>query len=1091
MKQGSDALYWILLSLCLLMTSLYFFARQSSSIHSYQEKIQASVLKKEQKIARFLDQIQVQQADSSQWDQWSNLDFQVYEVQNEQIRFWNSTQVCDSLLVSLNDFSGRIVSPNGIFAYNMRTSQQQKFIAAFPINTSKRAFSIQESPSPYPIYNQQKQTIAFLSGPAYAIPIPTQFVLFILFIGILVGLVIVLNRWAIHLSKTHGPWLGAIFLLSIILLLRLLSIAQFAAITLPDLSLLHQAFSIQVLNTSLGDLFINSIVLLWLMSFFHREFELYEHLQIPAFSQWILSLFNYLSIILGFIIVTNLLQSFVLDSGLTFDFDNIFQLNSLTLLAMLSAIFLLFAFFLFTHRMMLTLVRIGLERNYRLRVLIIAVLLIMPILVWISPNLPIFQMILATLIYILLFDLFVEHSTPSLTWLFIWVVFFAAFASVSLFKFNLDKDRAIRLSYAKELSHLKDTLAEQNLETLKTELSKNSTDSLEDRLKTILPNLPYLNFNYQYEISNEPFVTFNPQNGNYHLRIDSTRFLQFRPHFQVQQYIYHNILPKTNYKNLQLLTNYDFQISKDGQTLWGKGKIAVFPKTPEIGQSTSSLSSHYASLSYRSKEGVLVTIEKELGGYIKPMSLFSYLFVLLLFCSLLLLLLARSSQSLPESLHFPILIKPSLRNRIQLAVITLIIGSFFIIGWVTVSFFQQSSNKTNEKRLLQKVGTVLRDLEHELQLITPQNDSLLLQDIAKPISDIHHIDLHIFGLDGKLNYSSAEFIFQKGILANRMHPKAYHQLSIQNKKLFIQKENIQNQIFKTVYLPLRTNSNAINAYLSIPYYSSDSSLEQEVSDFMGALLNVYVFLLLLAGVIAIAVANSITQPISTIGERLTDLKLGRNEALEWNSQDEIGDLVNAYNTMIEELEASTEKLKQSEREGAWREMAKQVAHEIKNPLTPMKLSIQYLMHVAKSDPARAESMLAKVSQTLIEQIEGLARIATEFSNFAKMPTAKNSHFILNDVVQSVYNLFTQVPEDHLSIQLAMPDKNFPVFADRENLMRVLNNLIKNAIQAIPDEKEGQIKVQLYPQNKMAIIAVQDNGTGISDELKEKVFRNRV
>lgn len=191
--------------------------------------------------------------------------------------------------------------------------------------------------------------------------------------------------------------------------------------------------------------------------------------------------------------------------------------------------------------------------------------------------------------------------------------------------------------------------------------------------------------------------------------------------------------------------------------------------------------------------------------------------------------------------------------------------------------------------------------------------------------------------------------------------------------------------------------------------------------------------------------------------------------------------------MIRKLEESTTKLKQSEREGAWREMAKQVAHEIKNPLTPMKLSIQHLMRVQQTQPERAAEMMEKVSGNLIEQIENLSRIASEFSNFAKMPRANRQVLQLNEVINSVYQIFRETPDDSELLYMELPAQTVEVFADKGQIIQVLNNLIKNAIQAIPDDRQGMITLKLIPKEDIAYILVEDNGSGIPDAMIEKVF----
>lgn len=304
----------------------------------------------------------------------------------------------------------------------------------------------------------------------------------------------------------------------------------------------------------------------------------------------------------------------------------------------------------------------------------------------------------------------------------------------------------------------------------------------------------------------------------------------------------------------------------------------------------------------------------------------------------------------------------------------------------------------------------------------------------------------------------------------------------------IGKPSLRNRIQILVIL-LTLLSFAVVGAVTISFFK-DTVLNWQKSLYylVDQLIKIYVFLLLATGVLAIAVANSITRPIVRVGKNLKNLTLGKNEAIEWHSSDEIGELISEYNQMIQKLEESTEKLKQSERESAWREMAKQVAHEIKNPLTPMKLSIQYLQHTVKSNPEEAQAMLQRVTHTMIEQIDGLARIATEFSNFAKMPKPENETFTLNDVVQSVFDLFAKNPENNVELNAHFTETPLQVFADKDHIIRVLNNLIKNAIQAIPEDRQGRIEVSLFADGDRAVMQVQDNGSGIAPDMQERVFQ---
>jgi len=257
---------------------------------------------------------------------------------------------------------------------------------------------------------------------------------------------------------------------------------------------------------------------------------------------------------------------------------------------------------------------------------------------------------------------------------------------------------------------------------------------------------------------------------------------------------------------------------------------------------------------------------------------------------------------------------------------------------------------------------------------------------------------------------------------------------------------------------------------------------------MGALLSGYVFFLLIAGAVAIWVANSITEPLEQLREHLQELRIDQLEPLDWERQDEIGRLVQAYNTALGALADSTERLRQSERESAWREMAKQVAHEIKNPLTPMKLSLQYLQRAAGQQPDRVEQLLPGTLNTLLEQIDSLDRIATEFSHFARMPKAENEHFDLRSIVRAAYDLFGEQASEELHYELELPEIPAPVFADRKQLLRVLNNLLQNAHQAIPSGRRGSISMRLVSnQPHTWTIEVVDNGSGIPESIRDRVF----
>jgi nitrogen fixation/metabolism regulation signal transduction histidine kinase len=233
------------------------------------------------------------------------------------------------------------------------------------------------------------------------------------------------------------------------------------------------------------------------------------------------------------------------------------------------------------------------------------------------------------------------------------------------------------------------------------------------------------------------------------------------------------------------------------------------------------------------------------------------------------------------------------------------------------------------------------------------------------------------------------------------------------------------------------------------------------------------------------VTTYVTKPLRIVQQQLARISLGkRNEPIEWQSNDEIGGLVSEYNQMLLKLEESAALLAKSEREGAWQEMAKQVAHEIKNPLTPMKLNLQYLQKVVNEGGEDFSGKFKKVSASMIEQIDTLAHIANEFSNFAKMPKVNLEQVNLREVIQSTIELFKS---DQAQISFSS-EIDFPiVLADKNQCVRVFNNIIKNAVQSIPENRIGKIEINISSQNEMVLVSVKDNGSGISDSMKEKIF----
>ncbi len=1002
-----------------------------------------------------------------------------------------------------------------------------------------------------PIHSQNDQIIGYLKATA---PLPNRFrqsILLLLFSMAFVALAVLLNDIAHLFVKQNRAWLGGLLLLLGVGGLRWLSLEYQWTQSFADLKLFEQTFSTEVMNSSLGDLLINSFILLWLMIFFHWAFRTAPVRNAATPWKLLLSGLSYLSVVIGYLLLTKLFRSLVLSSGLIFDFDNVFRLNFFSTLGIISALITLISFFLFSHRLMQTALNTGLTQRQRLLTMLLTVGISLPLVTAFELNIPAVQIGLIGFVYLLLFDLFLISQLPSLTWLALWLVMLSGYSAHLLYRYNLQLDRETRLEYAKALEEPRDQLAEADILQLSDDLLQDSSfiktantlyaHSIEERILREITNRYLTNYHYlfnvydydlfltsatnnrslirgrsgreylnmlkslhqeiEFEAQNLIFIRDPGQSNRYLLKLEipvvshpeqnNVFVLVFRNKSANTTRVYAELLLPTEYKRLERLHEYDYLVARGGKIWLQNGQIepyllGFFNDIPD--ESWQELFDNNQSYLLYKKGDTNVILSRNSGGYFKPLSLFSYIFILLVATMILLALVNRYLKAIPSGEAFPSLFRPSLRSRIQLYVILLILGSFLFIGFVTITYFRNSSITYHDNRLSRKVSSVLREIEHDLMGRSPGDSTLrYLPEVIGPIADIQNMDINIYRKDGHLLASSANFIFDRGIRPKVISARAMEALRAFPSRPFLQEETLGNLVYKAAFVSIRNPEGDNTAFLELPYYSSDRNLRDDLYTFMGTLLNGYVFLLLIAGVIAIAVANSITRPIAQIGEKLRGFRLGKNEPLEWKTQDEIGALIAEYNQMIVKLEESTEKLRQSEREGAWREMAKQVAHEIKNPLTPMKLSIQHLMRAYESQPEAIEPILKRVSGTMIEQIEGLTRIASEFSNFAKMPKAENQVFHLDDVVKSVCDLFVENQAQHVSLSCQIKDQPLIVYADKSHMMRVFNNLVKNAIQAIPSDRQGKVEVSAFHRDEQVVIMVRDNGTGITEEMQTKVF----
>lgn len=489
----------------------------------------------------------------------------------------------------------------------------------------------------------------------------------------------------------------------------------------------------------------------------------------------------------------------------------------------------------------------------------------------------------------------------------------------------------------------------------------------------------------------------------------------------------------------------------------------------------------YEHLLYYIGDESFVIVSREQLSIVDYLISFPYLFVFY-FLNLLLILMM-SNQTIRERKVFF-----DLKFKIQAAIISIVFISLLVVALATLYYNIEEYKEKHRNDLNEKMKSIAEEIDNRLtdkEEITPELEIWLHHELAK-LSNIFRTDINIYGIDGEIIASSRFEIFERGLVSAKINAKANYELYQNFQLSYFQPENIGKLSYLSAYRPIINNSGYHLGIINLPYFIRQDKYSQEISTFIVAFINLYVLLFLASIIAAVFIANQITRPLVVIQENLKKMQLGkRNEPIHYNRKDEIGSLVKEYNKKVDELSVSAELLARSERESAWREMAKQIAHEIKNPLTPMKLNIQYLQRAEVKD-AENQEYLDRVTNTLIEQIDNLSNIATEFSNFAKIPKARNQVFNLADQLQKTIDLY----ETHDKAQITFHSQgliNLRVNADREQLSRAIINLIRNGIQAMPVGEVGKVSIELSRREHMALIAVTDNGAGIPLELRDKLF----
>lgn len=963
--------------------------------------------------------------------------------------------------------------------------------------------------------------------------------LWINFILLVAGIFLLLYGAATAVKKYKPSWETALVLPLGVIALRVASLyshSPFAQIKLFDPTLYASSF----LFPSLGDLFINSLVLAFVTHFLYRRLA-----EVPRTRFSVLGASFFLLIYFGFaLLISPLIVGLIEDSRISFNLNNIFGLEVYTLLAVTAIGLLLYALYFVGASVLRRFSWKEVPPNKILLAVLFAVtahivlahlygVVDFKIILWPLPSLALTILTLQ------------PKSRLRVQSSFALLLFSVFITGLAILKYAAAKERNERLVYAERLASDEDPVTEllfsSAIESIRNDdhiartieqpnrytnaaLGELIVDKFIDRYWNkynfsvqvykpdgrywgVLPELrppdmgefdklieergfpstatPHLYHLYNY-----------PENLSYLAKIplfknDTTQtawvFIGLESTLFPDEIGFPSLLIDQTANSPNDLKKYSYARYVDDKLVATAGEYNYRINTRLFKDNTARFEFEdykgYSHLVHHVDDKTIMVVSLKKLNFFNQMVVFSYLFGL--FGLLLLLILFLRDPGAVQPGFFS-----HLNVKIQMLSAGIILLALLSFGIATRFYIEEQFKEKNNSILNEKIQSVMIELDgilkNETTITKPMIDQL--ESRVSKLSYVFFTDINIYDTDGLLLATSQPRIFETGLVAPRMNAEAFVKIAINKKSDYIHQERIGKLKYLSAYVPFRNLNNDIVAYVNLPYFSRQDALEEELSGLFVTLVNIFVMLLATSVIAAIFISNWITRPLQKLQTSLSKIELGRrNEPIEYKGHDVIGSLVEEYNRKVMELEINAEQLARSERESAWREMAKQVAHEIKNPLTPMKLNLQLLQKAVSEGADNIDARIERTSEVMIEQIDALTEIANAFSNFAKMPRAELAEVDLNKLVSSAVKLYDELPGGQVHFS-PLPNAKPIVRADYNQLSRAVQNLIKNGLQAAHENEMPRVNIEIHESENFYEIRIKDNGQGIPKDLQARIFQ---
>lgn len=583
------------------------------------------------------------------------------------------------------------------------------------------------------------------------------------------------------------------------------------------------------------------------------------------------------------------------------------------------------------------------------------------------------------------------------------------------------------------------------------------------------------------------YITFIPveQNGTHY----GTILLDLKLRDEYTESVYPELLMDKKFEQAPDSKNYSYAIfDKNNRLLYSSGSYNYIRKMPvstlgdtELFKNGTVLNDfHHIGLNGKNNRKIVISSKYQIWRNI--FANFSFLFLLSVLLIVFVMLLYALKYGLKSmNVNFATKIQLYLNAAFLLPLLLVVIITLSVINSTFISN-QEKAYLDNTKNITSTVQLQVASYVQKLK-----SKAFLQQEISDLARDTK-LDINYYDVAGRLVLTTRPLVYEYGLLSNFINPQAYRRIIEEKENEALLSESLGSLNYKTAYVSIKAQDGKQVGVVGIPFFDSKPTLDRQVTDVVASILSVFAWLFLILLIISYFASNVLTNPLQLVAQKLKKTNLDKlNERLEWKSDDEIGLLMREYNKMLKKLEDSKIALSQSEKQTAWREMAKQVAHEIKNPLTPMKLSIQQLQRTLTVDNPKAQERITRALNSLTEQIDNISEIANSFSEFAKMPVPRNEYFDLVPLIQKSADLYAE--DDKISLNAYIKEKEAWVVGDRQFMSRVITNLIINGIQSVPKERRAIINLRLYKNedDNIAIIEVQDNGSGIPENIRQRVF----